>query len=615
MLVRLFKKSVRVGSLAAAIGVFVISQNSLTVSALTQAQKDTILSGARYFNTEEDGAINCTAGTPGSTIKGSSVFFIGDSLTRGMADSGGLNQKVIDAGGTVAGIEATTGISVPASVDTIQKYTQEQKAKLAGAAIVVIALGTNDGGRDANMLTETFSPRVKSMIATVKSINSGAQIYWMNTYKDGSPQGYAGINSAIDSQSSTLGYKVIDWNTEAKNNNSKYAPFDPDLKVHPSNYDALASFVTKSLSGTNAQVSESGSCVCTASSLTGNDNKAKIWNYFTQTKGLSAESTAGLMGNLQSESASTWDPRVVQGTPPTFSNTVPRPLDGNTGYGIAQWTIIARKERLIKLADDSNRSESDLSLQLDLIWYELENYFPDVLNVLRQSNTGDLQTPTYKVLTDFEAPKDIEGNKPVRLNYAKGIFAEFGSGQADSSGTGSGCSSGSETGIVNTDGYAYPVAPLNKTPGKPCPSYPADQNAVCHAEPQYAFDFMRPGGTAVYAVHSGIFGRVNTSYGGVPGCTSINLFSDDGWKYWYGHLQNPLPFVVAGNRVEAGQKIAEVASFGGSACYGGGTHLHLDRGYPQGTNGGGGDLSPTTDARRDPTFIPFLQKLYDELPN
>src|SRR3990167_2065 len=34
--------------------VFVLSQNSLTVAALTQAQKDSLKSGARYFNTEED---------------------------------------------------------------------------------------------------------------------------------------------------------------------------------------------------------------------------------------------------------------------------------------------------------------------------------------------------------------------------------------------------------------------------------------------------------------------------------------------------------------------------------------------------------------------------------
>ena len=157
---------------------------------------------------------------------------------------------------------------------------------------------------------------------------------------------------------------------------------------------------------------------------------------------------------------------------------------------------------------------------------------------------------------------------------------------------------------MNTDGYAYPVAPLNKSTPRPTDN---------HAEPKYAYDFMRKGSTAVYAVFDGFIGKVNTSFGGVPGCASINLYGNDDWKYWYGHLQKPL--VQEGDTVKAGQKIAEVAGFGGSACYGGGPHLHLDRGYPPGTPGGGGTLAPDDNSRRDPTFIPFLQKLYDELPS
>jgi len=172
------------------------------------------------------------------------------------------------------------------------------------------------------------------------------------------------------------------------------------------------------------------------------------------------------------------------------------------------------------------------------------------------------------------------------------------------------CTPGSSPpGTVNTDGYAFPVGPQTKSAGYnlPCGKF------TCHWDGSPAADIIRPNidGAPVYAITDGEIGRVNPAYGGVPGCSSINLASSlDGYQYWYGHLQNPL--VRQGDIVRAGQKIAEVArSSFGSRCWGGTPHLHIDRGcIVNGIKQPGG-----YENCRDPGLVTLIDKLWSELPN
>lgn len=327
----------------------------------------------------------------------------------------------------------------------------------------------------------------------------------------------------------------------------------------------------------------SSSCVCSENSIViiGSVNAEKAWNYFISL-GLSPEQTAGILGNLQQES----------GIEPTRENYI-------GAYGIAQW-LDGRLTNLKNWSLSKGLDYRTLEAQLQFIWQELQTSENAAYqDLIAQTTVAGAATSFSK---KFERPGAAEANIPRRIAFAEGFYKKYSGNVPTDLVSAADC--GENGGLVNTEGYHYPVGPLNKSGG----AMPADT----HAEPKYAFDFMRQGGAAVYAVFDGKIGYVNTVYGGVAGCTSINLYADDGWKYWYGHLQKPL--VKAGDEVVSGQKIAEVASFGGSACFGGGMHLHLDRGFPKGENGGGGDLSPTTNARRDPTFIPFLVKLYNELP-
>ena len=64
--------------------------------------------------------------------------------------------------------------------------------------------------------------------------------------------------------------------------------------------------------------------------LRGADNREKIWN-FLHDKGLTNEQAAGVMGNMQTESASTWSPVVHQSQVDPWNSTYPH------GFGIVQW--------------------------------------------------------------------------------------------------------------------------------------------------------------------------------------------------------------------------------------------------------------------------------------
>ena len=148
--------------------------------------------------------------------------------------------------------------------------------------------------------------------------------------------------------------------------------------------------------------------------LTGKTNEEKIWNYLIS-QGLTEAGTAGLMGNLYSESAlqptnlqnsyekklgftdTTYTAAVDNGTYTGFVNDA-------AGYGLAQWTYWSRKEALLDYAKSHGKSVGDLETQLGYLMQELEHDYKAVLSTLK--STGSVKAASNVVLLKFERPAD-----------------------------------------------------------------------------------------------------------------------------------------------------------------------------------------------------------------
>lgn len=122
--------------------------------------------------------------------------------------------------------------------------------------------------------------------------------------------------------------------------------------------------------------------------LEGNDNAEKIWN-FLKSKGFTDEQVAGIMGSLWGES-NHFNPDLNE--------------EGNgIGYGIAQWSF-SRRTNLENYAKEQGKPISDLGVQLNFLWYELETSQSAAKNAVTSSNSV-LEATTAWTL-QFERPRE-----------------------------------------------------------------------------------------------------------------------------------------------------------------------------------------------------------------
>lgn len=166
--------------------------------------------------------------------------------------------------------------------------------------------------------------------------------------------------------------------------------------------------------------------------------------------------------------------------------------------------------------------------------------------------------------------------------------------------------------VIQVDGfnYSFPVIlPKNDVTNGyawPCPG-------ICHHDGTPAFDLSKVDpenkpstGTPTVAITDGTIEAFRTSYNGHDGCQTFQLKGNDGFFYWYGHIQQST--VQTGSPVRAGQQVAVVGERictddgHGNLSY---EHLHIDRGN-KGSYGG----SP---GNRDSGMVPLVNKLYEGL--
>lgn len=145
-----------------------------------------------------------------------------------------------------------------------------------------------------------------------------------------------------------------------------------------------------------------------------NANETTIWNYF-KLKGLNDYGCAGLLGNLECESA--LNPKNLQSTgnkklgmtDDEYVNAVDNKSYANfikdsQGFGLAQWTYHTRKKALYEFVKSRNKSIGDLSTQLDFLYKELSENYKSVLTTLKTA-TSVLQA-SNAMLLKYEKPAD-----------------------------------------------------------------------------------------------------------------------------------------------------------------------------------------------------------------
>jgi hypothetical protein len=164
--------------------------------------------------------------------------------------------------------------------------------------------------------------------------------------------------------------------------------------------------------------------------LSGNDNPEKIWNFFIQ-KGLSPQNAAGFLGNIQAESG--FNPKLVEyafSKKPHLSDTLPPAQNklGQPGYGLIQWTFPTRRDKLQQKVDTDpqKRIAGDISLQLELIWEELNGGFKkSTLDPLRNAKTA---TESSIIITkNYEIPGDLAKQTPKRAAAAEEFLKKYSS--------------------------------------------------------------------------------------------------------------------------------------------------------------------------------------------
>lgn len=168
--------------------------------------------------------------------------------------------------------------------------------------------------------------------------------------------------------------------------------------------------------------------------LTGATNEEKIWNYLVG-KGLSKAGAAGLMGNLNAESA--LNPKNLQNsyerklgyTDDSYTAAVDSGSYGNfahdsAGYGLAQWTYWSRKQNMLAFARAAGKSIGDLEMQLDFLYRELSEGYKGVLNTLKTA--GSVRAASDSVLLNYERPADqSEAVKTKRAGYGQSYYNKY----------------------------------------------------------------------------------------------------------------------------------------------------------------------------------------------
>ena len=319
-------------------------------------------------------------GCPRSTIiDGSNVTIIGDSITEGSKTQILNKLPKADIYSKVSRHFAT-GIDMlrgdKASVDDPSVTSRE---------ILIFALGTNDSGLTATNISELVS-----------LVGSGKTIVLMTDYTSlNSNSTYASNNSIVKEASKKYNNVfVADWAGAVTANPGQYIGSD---NIHPT-VNGQKLFADTLYNAIPNKADTGGGSIDTTENLT------TILNYMTG-KGLSLAAAAGIAGNLFQESG--YNPAIIEGGAIAPDNYVP--VNG-VGFGLAQWTFTSRQQPLFDFAASQGKKITDLGMQLDYLWQELNTKYTTVLrnlNSIKSDNSFNTTSASMVAAIIFHGRTDL----------------------------------------------------------------------------------------------------------------------------------------------------------------------------------------------------------------
>lgn len=131
-----------------------------------------------------------------------------------------------------------------------------------------------------------------------------------------------------------------------------------------------------------ASVDSTASKKSSLSTLTGDDNDQRAWNYLKE-RGFSDAAAAGILGNWKWESSGggVCDPTSCQDGSKYDDYPEEYVENGVMGYGIGQWTSPGRSRGLVDYAKSVGLHSGDLQAQLGWFWEEVNNGYEGVLGL------------------------------------------------------------------------------------------------------------------------------------------------------------------------------------------------------------------------------------------
>lgn len=194
-----------------------------------------------------------------------------------------------------------------------------------------------------------------------------------------------------------------------------------------SKFSEIANRVNANLKATTSTLTSS-----TYTNMKNDSNEVVIWN-FLKSKGFNDFATAGIIGNMFAESS--LQSNNLQNTFNTKYNLNDRDytskidnglmdfVNDGSGYGLCQWTYSSRKKGLLEYAKQKGVSISNLQMQLEYFWKEIQGY-TTLMNILKSCT--DVRTASNAFLLEFEKPLN-QGSavQNARFNYSMNYYYKY----------------------------------------------------------------------------------------------------------------------------------------------------------------------------------------------